>query len=145
MAHWTPFTYSNPSCPSPSLNFSQTRCISLACYPIHDTGPQAIEILRPIPWKEIPPVLSFLMNDELTFDFPHELRCVSITFSEYKPLTTILVKASECYFLDISRYIQLGQNRLCFSQVDSISNYLFVLYSHYPTESQLRPLRARWP
>src|ERR1700761_7743799 len=70
--------------PPPSLNFSQARCISLVCYPIHDTGPQAIqqvercnqgfEILRPVPWKEVPPVCSFSMNDELTFDFPHEVR-----------------------------------------------------------------------
>lgn len=134
-----------------SLDFSQARCISLVCNSIQDLEPHAIEqgesrkhgfdVFRPVPWTKVPPV-SFLMNDEFTFMFPlHEAR--SVTFSELKPLTTIPVKASEHLF-DISPYVRLGQNKLRFSQVDSMSDYVLVLYSHYPTESQIAPLRARW-
>jgi hypothetical protein len=70
-------------------------------------------------------------------------RYVSVAFSEYKPLTTVNVKATE-YLFDISRYVRLGQNKLRFLQVDSMSGYVVVVYSHYPTESQITPLRARW-
>ena len=70
-------------------------------------------------------------------------RYVSVAFSEYKPLTTVNVKATE-YLFDISRYVRLGHNKLCFSQVESMSGYIIVLYSHYPTENQITHLRARW-
>ena len=69
---------------SPSLDFSQARCISLVFYPIWDTGPHAIQhgegcnhgfdILQPAPWRKIPAGLSFVMNDELTFFPPCEVR-----------------------------------------------------------------------
>jgi hypothetical protein len=75
--------------------------------------------------------------------FPSLSRYVFVTFSERNPLTNILVKASE-HLLDISQYVRLGHNKLCFSQADSMSEYVLVLYSHYPTESQIEPLRAHW-
>ena len=71
------------------------------------------------------------------------MRYVSIVFSVYKSLTTIPVKASE-YHLDISHYVRLGQNKLYFLLVNSMSEYVLLLYSHYPTENQLIPLRAHW-
>jgi hypothetical protein len=65
----------------PSLDFAQARCISLVCYPIQDIGPHTIqqgesrkhgfEILQPVPWTKVPPVLSFSMNDAVTHLFPH--------------------------------------------------------------------------
>src|ERR1700761_8145006 len=71
-------------------------------------------------------------------------KCVSVAhFSEYKPLTTILSKAFDHLF-DISQHVRLGQNKLCFSQVNLTSQYVLVLFSHYPTESQIIPLRAHW-
>ena len=70
-------------------------------------------------------------------------RYVSVAFSEYGSLTTIHVKVTE-YLFDISQYVRLGKNKLCFSQVDSMPEYVLVLYSHYPTESQIMPLRAHW-
>ena len=70
-------------------------------------------------------------------------RYVSVSFSKYKPLTLFLFKAFE-YLLDISQHVRLGQNKLCFSQVDSMSDYLVVLCSHYPTENQIKPLWENW-
>lgn len=68
-------------------------------------------------------------------------RYVSVSFSKYKPLTLFLFKVFE-YLLDISQHMRLGQNKL--SQVDSMSDYLVVLCSHYPTENQIKPLRENW-
>jgi hypothetical protein len=71
------------------------------------------------------------------------MRYASVTLSEHKSLTTFPVKVSKD-LLDISPYVWLGQNKLCFSQVDSMLDYVLALYSHYPTESQIIPLHARW-
>ncbi|KAF8257093.1 hypothetical protein EI94DRAFT_1819084 [Lactarius quietus] len=81
------------------------------------------QFLQPVPCMKIPPVLSFSMNDEVMLSFPPE---------------------ASGHLLDISQYIRLGQNKLCFSQADSMSEYVLALYSHYPTESQIEPLRAHW-
>jgi hypothetical protein len=70
-------------------------------------------------------------------------RYISVAISEYERLTTISAKASE-YLLDISQYVRLGQNKLSFLQVGSMSGYALVMYSHHPTQSQLESLRARW-
>ncbi|KAF8262059.1 hypothetical protein EI94DRAFT_1705066 [Lactarius quietus] len=81
------------------------------------------QFLQPVPCTKIPPVLSFSMNDEVMLSFPLE---------------------ASGHLLDISQYVRLGQNKLCFSQADSMSEYVLALYSHYPTESQIEPLRAHW-
>ena len=49
----------------------------------------------------------------------------SVTF--YKSLSTILVKAPKFLF-DISHYIRLEQNKLYFSQVYTMPEYVLVLY-----------------
>jgi hypothetical protein len=139
----------------PSLDFCHARCISLVCYSTQDIRPYAIQqceshehefenfrqALQPVPCTKILPVLLFSMNNEFTLSFPLEVSFCHV--SGHKPLTNILVKASE-HLLDISQYIRLGLNKLCFSQADSMSEYVLVLYSHYPTESQIEPLRVHW-
>ncbi|KAF8266769.1 hypothetical protein EI94DRAFT_1701502 [Lactarius quietus] len=106
------------------MDFSQARCITLVFYPIQDMRSHAIQqgescncgfdIHWPVPWRKILTGLSFLMNDVFTFSPACE--------------------ASE-YFFDISEHVRLGRNKLCFLQVDPGSEYVLVLYSHYPTES----------
>ncbi|KAF8263918.1 hypothetical protein EI94DRAFT_1703645 [Lactarius quietus] len=121
------------------LDFGHARCISLACYSnsTQDIRPYAIQqgeshkhkfkivwqFLQPVPCMKIPPVLLFSMNDEVMLSFPLE---------------------ASRHLLDISQYVRLGQNKLCFLQADSMSEYVLALYSHYPTESQIEPLRAHW-
>ncbi|KAF8274700.1 hypothetical protein EI94DRAFT_1695829 [Lactarius quietus] len=121
------------------LDFGHARCISLVCYSnsTQDIRPYAIQqgeshkhefeivwqFLQPVPCTKIPPVLLFLMNDEVMPSFPLE---------------------ASRHLLDISQYVWLGQNKLCFLQADSMSEYVLVLYSHYPTESQIEPLHVHW-
>ncbi|KAH8982995.1 hypothetical protein EDB86DRAFT_2834154 [Lactarius hatsudake] len=111
------------------------ECISLACYSIQDLEPHAnqqqgpsrehwFENVRPVPYKEIPRVLWFIINDEFTILFPP-------------------YEASED-LLDVSPYLRMGENKLCFTQIDSMEGYVLVLHGHYPTQSQIAPLRARW-
>ena len=44
--------------------------------------------------------------------------------------------------LDISPYLRPGQNEIAFTQIDSMVDYVVVLYSHYPTCSQIASVRA---
>jgi hypothetical protein len=45
---------------------------------------------------------------------------------------------------DVSQYLRPGQNKIAFTQIDSMVDYVVVLYSHYPTRSQIASVRARW-
>jgi len=64
----------------PSLDISQARCISLACYSVQDLEPHAIqqdgnrehwfESARPVSWTKIPRHMWFLVNDEFTILYP---------------------------------------------------------------------------
>ena len=136
----------------PSTDLSQVRCVSLACYSIHDLHPHTIkqseshrhwfEVAKLIPFTKILRVLWFLMNNKFTFFYPpYEVRLLRIPSNQ--PLTAVSVKASEDLF-DISNYVQLGENKLCFTQIDSMAEYVLVLYHHQPTQSQIEPVHELW-
>ena len=79
---------SYPPCVPPSMDISQARCISLACYSVHDIHPHTInqgethrqfEVAEPVPFTKIPRVLWFLMNEEFTFFYPpYEVRLLRV-------------------------------------------------------------------
>src|SRR6266702_5232214 len=78
--------------------------------------------------------LSSLLVRYVIFRIPQIQTLISIIFP---------VKASKDLF-DISHYVQLGQNKLCFTQVDSMVEYILVIFCHYPTQSQIALLHAHW-
>ena len=45
---------------------------------------------------------------------------------------------------DISQYLRPGQNKIAFTQIDSMVDYVVVLHSHHPTRSQIASMRALW-
>ena len=67
--------------PPSSLDISQARSISLACYSVQDLEPYTtqqdgsrrenwFENVRPVPWPKMPRHLWFLVNDEYTILYP---------------------------------------------------------------------------
>ena len=45
---------------------------------------------------------------------------------------------------DVSPYLRPGQNKIAFTQIDSMVDYVIVLHGHYPTPAQIAPVHARW-
>ena len=138
-----------------SLDISQARCISLACYSVQDLEPHTdqqdasrepwFENARPVPWPKIPRHLWFLVNDEFTILYPpYEVGISSSHPPAYWPLTGLFfVKAEEDLF-DLSPYLRPGQNKIAFTQIDSMADYVLVVHGHYPTRKQIARVRARW-
>jgi len=118
------------------LDISQAKCISLACYSVQDLEPYTtqqaasrenwFENVRPVPWQKIPRHIWFLVNDEFTILYP-----------PYEADT-------DMELLDISPYLRPGQNKIAFTQIDSMVDYVLVLHGHYPTRGQIAPVHARW-
>ncbi|KAH8990355.1 hypothetical protein EDB92DRAFT_791675 [Lactarius akahatsu] len=116
------------------LDISRAKCISLACYSVQDLEPHAnqqdvsrehwFENVRPVPWPKLPRHLWFLVNDEFTILYPP-------------------YEAEEELF-DLSPYLRPGQNKIAFTQIDNMSDYVLVLHGHYPTRNQIARVRARW-
>ncbi|KAH9052899.1 hypothetical protein EDB83DRAFT_2676209 [Lactarius deliciosus] len=116
------------------LDISRAKCISLACYSVQDLEPHAnqqdvsrehwFENVRPVPWPKLPRHLWFLVNDEFTILYPP-------------------YEAEEELF-DLSPYLRPGQNKIAFTQIDAMSDYVLVLHGHYPTRNQLACVHARW-
>jgi hypothetical protein len=116
------------------LDISHARCISLACYAVQDLEPYTnqqggkrenwFENVRPVPWPKMPRHLWFLVNDEFTILYP-----------PYE---------ADMELFDVSPYLRPGQNKIAFTQIDSMIDYVIVLHGHYPTPAQIAPVRARW-
>ncbi|KAN0132875.1 hypothetical protein V8E53_009240 [Lactarius tabidus] len=116
------------------LDISHARCISLACYAVQDLEPYTnqqggkrenwFENVRPVPWPKMPRHLWFLVNDEFTILYP-----------PYE---------ADMELFDVSPYLRPGQNKIAFTQIDSMIDYVIVLHGHYPTRAQIAPVRARW-
>ena len=51
---------------------------------------------------------------------------------------------AEMELFDLSPYLRPGQNKIAFTQIDSMVDYVLVLHGHYPTPAQIAPVRARW-
>jgi hypothetical protein len=116
------------------MDISHARCISLACYSVQDLEPYTnqkggkrenwFENVRPVPWPKMPRHLWFLVNDEFTILYP-----------PYE---------ADMELFDVSPYLRPGQNKIAFTQIDSMIDYVIVLHGHYPTRAQIAPVRARW-
>jgi hypothetical protein len=116
------------------LDISHAKCISLACYAVQDLEPYTnqqggkrenwFENVRPVPWPKMPRHLWFLVNDEFTILYP-----------PYE---------ADMELFDVSPYLRPGQNKIAFTQIDSMIDYVIVLHGHYPTPAQIAPVRARW-
>ena len=93
----------------------------------------------------MPRHLWFLVNDEFTILYPpYEvfafllLPAISVTDVPKFPLK------AEMELFDLSPYLRPGQNKIAFTQIDSMVDYVLVLHGHYPTPAQIAPVRARW-
>ncbi|KAH9168874.1 hypothetical protein EDB89DRAFT_1989986 [Lactarius sanguifluus] len=110
------------------LDISRAKCISLACYSVQDLEPHAnqqdvsrehwFENVRPVPWPKLPRHLWFLVNDEFTILYPP-------------------YEAEEELF-DLSSYLRPGQNKIAFTQIDTMSDYVLVLHWSLPHAQSAR-------
>lgn len=113
---------------------SQARCITLACYLMQELDlyatqdgllrEQWFENVKPIPWVNLPRNLWALINDDASAMFP--------PYSSPDDL------------FDLSPFLRVGRNRITFTQIDGMAEYVLVLHGHRPTRGQLVPLKARW-
>ncbi|KAI0255054.1 hypothetical protein BJV78DRAFT_1279662 [Lactifluus subvellereus] len=119
---------------NPGLDISQARCITLACYSTQDLEPYAsqavmtreqwFENTKPVPWAKLPRSLWALINDEVAVVFPPYM--------------------SPDDLFDVSPFLRPGLNKISFTQIDGMAEYVLVLHGHYPTRGQLEPLHERW-
>ncbi|KAI0279540.1 hypothetical protein BC826DRAFT_1080339, partial [Russula brevipes] len=134
---------------------SQVRCVTLACYSMQDLEPYAsqdglarekwFENVRPIPWAKLPRYLWASVNDKFTEVFPPYLVLFCPVFPRMSLADfDLLTKKSPDDLFDISPLLQLGPNKMTFTQIDGMAEYVLVLHGHRPTRGQLVPLRARW-
>jgi len=115
-------------------DMSRVRCISLACYVMRELEPYAtqeglsreqwFENVKPVPWANLPPHIWGLINDSIIAGFP--------PYESHDDL------------YDFSPYLRLGDNKITFTQIDRMEDYILVLHGHYPTPAQFVPLHARW-
>ncbi|KAI0303655.1 hypothetical protein B0F90DRAFT_1308448 [Multifurca ochricompacta] len=115
-------------------DISRARCITLACYSIQDLAPYAtqdgitreqwFENTKPVPWAMLPRSLWVVINNEATVVFPPYVAPDDL--------------------LDVSPFLRRGQNKISFTQIGDMAEYVLVLHGHYPTRGLLEPVYTRW-
>ncbi|THH15588.1 hypothetical protein EW146_g4924 [Bondarzewia mesenterica] len=108
-------------------------CLSLACYSFEDVleamsgnrakFQQALDNICPGPWPRT-----------------EALHAVANT-TDVIPLAPPLIMMDNV--VDLSPYAQLGENHIELIQTADMSDYMFVIHAHYPTQNQMQELRKK--
>lgn len=107
---------------------------------------QWFENVKPVPWANLPRNLWALINDNILVMFPPYLVQSSFLLAHVHLDRLMLTGSfqSPDDLFDLSPFLRPGHNKISFTLIDGMAEYVLVLHGHPPTRGQLVPLKARW-